>query len=212
MTWTLYLSFLAFATVIVIAPGPDFAVVLKNSLTRRRAGLLAALGITTSNMVHGTAAAIGVGALLLSSQVLFTTVRWIGIAYLCYLGVQALLSARRGDYPTADDSGGGPPLHGLRSWSQGFLSNITNPKVLAFYLSVLPQFLAGGEGSLAAVLLLAYSHAALGLLWLVLVVAFLHYARSWVLRRPIRRTLDAGTGVALLGFAAALALEPAGTR
>ncbi|GAA1113973.1 LysE family translocator [Nocardiopsis composta] len=204
MTWTLYLTFLAFAAVVVIAPGPDFAVTVKNALSGGRGtGLAAAAGITTSNLVHGTVAAVGLGALLVASHQVFTAVRWIGAAYLCYLAFQALRSAWKGEYAAApaEDRGRG----GLaRGWAQGFLSNITNPKVLAFYLSVLPQFLAGGAG-LAAGALLAYSHAALSLLWLAAIVLLLHRARAWVTRRRFRRALDAGTGAALLGFAGALA-------
>lgn len=209
MTWTLYLSFLAFAALIVLMPAPDFTVVVKNSLVGgKRAGLLAALGITGSTLVQGTVAAMGLGALLSSAPTLFTAVRWIGAAYLCYLAAQALLAAWRGRYPT-DDSPDSPPRIGLRNGIQGFVSNITNPKVLAFYLSVLPQFLADGQETLADVVLLAYSHAVLSLLWLLLVVAFLHRTRAWVQRTRVRRTLDAGTGVALFGFAAVLAGEAA---
>ncbi|PSK95987.1 threonine/homoserine/homoserine lactone efflux protein [Murinocardiopsis flavida] len=200
----LYLSFLAFAVLVVVAPGPDFAVVLKNSIAAgRRSGFAAAAGVASSNVVHGTAAALGVSALLTASQTLFTTVRWIGIAYLCYLGVQALRAAWRGGYASPSHAGH-VPGGVLRGWSQGFLSNLTNPKVLAFYLSVLPQFLGGGEVTLGAVLLLAYSHAALSLTWLVLIVALLHRVRDWVGRSAVRRAIDTGTGTALLGFAAAL--------
>ncbi|MFC7741716.1 LysE family translocator [Nocardiopsis composta] len=97
MTWTLYLTFLAFAAVVVIAPGPDFAVTVKNALSGGRGtGLAAAAGITTSNLVHGTVAAVGLGALLVASHQVFTAVRWIGAAYLCYLAFQALRSAWKG--------------------------------------------------------------------------------------------------------------------
>jgi|SRR5690625_462941 len=211
MAWESYLSFLAFAAVVVLAPGPDFAVVLKNSLSGgRRPGAFAALGITVSNLVHGTVAAVGLGALLASSHTLFSVVRWVGAAYLCCLGLQALRAAWRGDYSARDRGAGAARGGRLRNWSQGFLSNITNPKVLAFYLSVLPQFLAGGGLSVTAGALLAYSHAALSLVWLLLIVAFLNGVRSWFNRRRVRRTLDAGTGMALLGFASALVLKPAG--
>jgi threonine/homoserine/homoserine lactone efflux protein len=97
------------------------------------------------------------------------------------------------------------PLGGSRErLRQGFLSNVTNPKVLVFYLSVLPQFLHPGSAFVDA-LALAYTHAALGLVRLTVLVVALHGIRGWLARRRVRRSLDAVTGVVLLGFAGKLA-------
>lgn len=201
-------TFLVFATVLVLAPGPDFAVVLKNSLSGgRRSGFAASVGVTSSNVVHGTFAAFGIGTLIVRSQPVFQAVRWIGIAYLAYLGIQALSSAWRGHYDHF--AGSDQPRERASAWlgwRQGFLSNITNPKVLTFYLSVLPQFMTAGS-STADGLLLAYTHAGLSLVWLVIVVASLHRLRPWLERRPVRRLLDAATGVALVFFGGRLALD-----
>jgi threonine/homoserine/homoserine lactone efflux protein len=113
---------------------------------------------------------------------------------------------RRHSAPEERDSG----ETATRRWpayQQGFLSNITNPKVLTLYLSVLPQFLASGHPSVSAALLLAYTHAVLDLLWLIVLVAFLHRIRSSLRRRKVRRTPDGATGVAMIGFGARLAIE-----
>jgi len=210
VTWATYATFTAFAALVVIAPGPDFALVLRNSIARgRSAGLYTSLGVITSCLAQGTLAAFGVGVLIARSQPLFLAVRWAGVAYLCYLGVQSLVAARRGS-----DGGSTGTLNADRrtrrlvSWRQGFLCNITNPKVLAFYLSVLPQFLghAGGAPAVDA-LALAYTHALLGVVWLVALVMLLQRVRPWIQRRRVRRTLDAVTGTALIGFASALAVE-----
>jgi threonine/homoserine/homoserine lactone efflux protein len=203
-----YATFVLFATVLVLVPGADFAVVVKNTLTGgRRRGAWAAGGVTASNVVQGAAAATGLGALIVRVEPLFQAVRWIGVAYLCWLGVQALRSAVRGRYP-ALPSGEPVPGQALAGWRQGFLSNVTNPKVLAFYLAVLPQFL--GPGTPVPVLgAYALTHAVLGLGWLLLLVAGLDRARAVLARRPVRRGLDAFTGCALLGFGARLATERA---
>lgn len=207
MTWNSYVTFVIFATVLVIAPGPDFAVVLKNSLAGgSRSGLLTSLGVVNSNVVQGTVAAFGLGAVIVRSQMLFDAIRWAGVAYLCYLGLQALRSARKGQYGTQDERLGEHKA-AFRGWRQGFLSNITNPKVLVFYLSILPQFLHPGQSSLWIALALAYTHAILALIWLVIVVALLDRIRTWVSRRRVRRTLDAVTGTALVGFGIRLAAE-----
>jgi threonine/homoserine/homoserine lactone efflux protein len=201
MTWSTYGSFLIFAIVLVLVPGPDFAVITKNTLAGgRRRGSWSAAGVASSNAVQGLAAAAGLGALVTRAQPVFQAIKWAGIAYLAYLGIQALRSALAGRYAEAGSEASGA------GWRQGFLSNITNPKVLVFYLAVLPQFL-GPDAPLGALLVLALSHAVLSLLYLLVVVAGLARARRVLARRRVRRMLDAATGAALLGFSAKLATE-----
>lgn len=211
-SWAAYGTFAVFALLLTLAPGPDFAVVVKNAVVGgRRAGWWTALGVSTSNVVQGSAVALGLGAVVLRSQPAFEAIRWAGVVYLCWLACQALRAAWRGpgfeDPETAGvRAGGGRRGDGVRAWRQGFLSNITNPKVLVFYLSVLPQFLAPGSPTIDAVVL-ASTHAVLGLVWLTVLVAGLHRLRAWIGRRRVRRTLDALTGTVLLGFAGRLAAE-----
>ena len=208
MSWSKYGEFLAFALVLIVIPGPDFAVVTKNTLVGgHRRGRWTALGVSSSNLVQGTAAAFGLSALIVRVQPLFEAIKWAGVAYLAYLGVQALRSARRGQYAPLEDDGTAKQ-HGknVAGWRQGFISNITNPKVLVFYLAVLPQFLTPGAG-LGWLLVLAWSHAVLSLAYLLVLVTGLHGARRLLMRRKVRRTLDATTGAVLLGFGAKLATE-----
>ena len=103
MSWSVYGSFLVFAGVLVLVPGPDFAVVTKNALASgRRRGVASAFGVATSNAVQGTAAAAGLGAVIVRSQPVFLAIKWAGVAYLLFLGVQALRSAWRGRYAEMD--------------------------------------------------------------------------------------------------------------
>lgn len=207
MSWSTYSSYLLIVVLIVLAPGPDTMVALKNSLSGgARGGLLATSGIAVGNLVQGTAAALGLGAVIVSSQPVFTTLRWCGVVYLCYLGVQALRGAWRGQYGSLHDPGT-PSVGGFRRWQEGFLSNVTNPKVLVLYLSVLPQFLDPVHGTLVDALVLAYTVGVLGALWLLLLVLFVHRVRGWLSRRAVRRGMDAVTGTALVGFGVALATE-----
>jgi threonine/homoserine/homoserine lactone efflux protein len=203
MSWSKYAEFLAFAVVLVLIPGPDFAVVTKNTLAGgRQRGRWTALGVSSSNVVQGTAAAFGVSAIVVRVQPLFEAVKWAGVGYLAYLGAQAIRSALRGQYQPLDEADG--KTKGLAGWRQGFISNITNPKVLVFYLAVLPQFLTPGAG-LGWLLALAWGHAVLGQTYLQLLVSGLHGARRLLMRRKVRRGLDATTGAVLLGFSAKLA-------
>jgi threonine/homoserine/homoserine lactone efflux protein len=203
VNWAAYVSFLGFAAVLVLVPGPDFAVVTKNALTGGRArGRWTAVGVASSNAVQGAVAAAGLGAIIVRVEPLFLAVKWAGIAYLAFLAWQSFRSAWRGEYapPTSGPSASG------RGWRQGFLSNITNPKVLVFYLAVLPQFL-GPDATVPALAVFALSHAVLSLLYLTLLVAALDRARRVLARRRVRRSLDVLTGTALVGFGARLALE-----
>jgi threonine/homoserine/homoserine lactone efflux protein len=208
VTWATYGSFLVFTVALVLVPGPDVAVTTRNTLAGGRTrGAWTAVGITSSNAVQGLAAAAGLGALVVRSQPLFEALRWAGVAYLVYLGLQALRSAAAGRHPAAGlgDADVRPPQR-LTGWRQGFLSNITNPKVLVFYLAVLPQFLTPDSG-VPTLVLLALTHAVLGLLYLLLLVAGMHRARAVLGRRRVRRALDAVTGTVLLGFGVRLATE-----
>lgn len=208
MTWSSYGAFLAVALVLVLVPGPDFAVVTRNTLAAgRRRGACSAVGVACSNALQGAAAAAGLGAVILRSQPLFQAIRWAGIAYLCVLAVQAFRSALAGTYASLDDDEHSDATgEVLAGWRQGFLSNITNPKVLVFYLAVLPQFL-GPAAPLSALLAYALSHALASLTYLLLLVAGLHRVRRALSRRTVRRALDAATGTALFGFSAKLASE-----
>ena len=207
MSWSKYGEFLAFAVVLIVIPGPDFAVVTKNTLVGgHRRGRWTALGVSNSNLVQGTAAAFGLSTLIVKVQPVFEAIKWAGVAYLVYLGAQAIRSARRGEYAPLDEDDAGDAKQNVAGWRQGFISNITNPKVLVFYLAVLPQFLTPGAG-LGWLLVLAWSHAIIGLAYLMVLITGLHSARRLLMRRKVRRGLDATTGVVLLGFGAKLATE-----
>jgi threonine/homoserine/homoserine lactone efflux protein len=207
--WAAYGAFLAFAIVLVLVPGPDFAVVTKNTLAAGRwRGGWASAGVACSNAVQGTAAAAGLGAVIVRMQPLFEAVKWAGAAYLVYLGLQSLRSAVNGQYPPLDSGSGRINGGAMAGWRQGFLSNITNPKVLVFYLAVLPQFLPAAAG-VAVLLAFALSHAVLSLGYLLLLTAVLQRARRILERRRVRRALDVTTGAVLLGFSVRLVAEHA---
>ena len=209
VTWSAYGDFVVLAIVLVLIPGPDFAVVLKNTLVGGRArGSWAGVGVASSNCVQGAAAAAGLGAILVQARPVFEAIKWAGVVYLALLAMQALHRAVRADAP--DVSGLATPTQSrasaLRGWRQGFLSNITNPKVLVFYLAVLPQFLRP-HAPVVILFVLAVTHALLSLAYLTVVVAGPHRVRRALQRRNVRRALDGSTGLALIGFSARLAVE-----
>lgn len=197
-----YLSFLALVLVITVAPGPDSALTLRAALVRGRStGLVTVAGVSAAGAVQGLLAAGGLGALVVASEPLFLTVKWVGAAYLLWLGGHALWTAWRGDFAPETPgtvSAGGRGGRG-RSFALGFLCNFTNPKVLAFNLAVLPQFVGDGAG-VPVLALYALSLVALGGLWLTGLVVLAERARVALSAPRARRRIEAGMGAAMVGF------------
>lgn len=134
-----YLIFVGASIILCIVPGPDMAYLLARSIAQgRKAGFIAALGINAGAYTHLFAAIIGISAILATSAVAFSILKWVGAAYLIYIGVQAFRN--RGALNIE-----GTKLKGRESkkifW-QGFLSDALNPKVAVFYLAFLPQFVS----------------------------------------------------------------------
>ena len=201
-----YLTFVAFAGLVALAPGPDTFVVLRGSVVGGRArGLWTTGGVCSANLLQGLAVATGLSALLTSSAHVFTAVRWAGVLYLAYLGLGAIRSALRGHEGAWTLGATGRAGH----WSaarQGFLSNITNPKVLAFNLAVLPQF-AGPHAGFLELMGLAATLTLLGLLDQLAVVLGASAVAGLIRRSGVRRAIESVTGVVMLGFAGALATD-----
>lgn len=204
---TTYLSFMAFAALLAVAPGPDTFLTLRATVVGGRGrGLLTAAGITAAGAVQGMLAATGLGALLAQSEPVFAVVRWAGVAYLTWLGVNAVRDALRRDGSMWTVGAGRSRVRRWTAVRQGFVCNITNPKVLAFNLAVLPQFVGDGQG-LPALLAYALTLVAIGTLVLLAVVWVAGFAATALTRPRFRRGVDGATGVVMLGFATALAAE-----
>ena len=200
-----YLSFLAFALALALVPGPDMLLTMRSTVVGgRRRGLWTLLGIGVANVVQGVLAGSGLGAIIHASQPAFEAIRWAGVAYLVYLGVRALLAAARHDEGAAAEV-----VTGGRRWAAartGFLCNITNPKVLAFNLAVLPQFV-GPHAALPQLMLYALTLTVVGVAVLLVVVVAAGAARRVLTSRRARRRLEGAAGLVFLGFATGLAAE-----
>ena len=182
------IAFLVVAVVVIVSPGPDFALTLRNGVTRGR-GLATAAGVVAGQLVWVAATAAGVAALLVASRPAFEALRLVGAAYLVWLGLSMLF--RRGHAVRAARPGS--------AFRQGLLNNLSNPKMPIFFTSLLPQF-GASFGALATHGLV---FAALTLGWLALVAR-----TSAALRRPaVRRALDVVSGVVLVAFGLRLATE-----
>ena len=197
------IAFTLAAALLTVTPGLDTALVLRTAAAEgARRALAAAMGICLGCLAWGGLVAVGLGILLEASELAYTALKWIGAAYLLYLGVRLILVARDG--AGAPD---GPPAPRASWFRRGLLTNLLNPKVGAFYVSFLPQFVPAGANVPATTLLLAAIHAGLGLLWFLLLIgATRPLAR--LLRRPgLVRALDRLTGGVLIFFGLKLAFS-----
>lgn len=203
------LAFALASLVLIAIPGPSVLFVIGRSLALgRKGGLLSVLGNALGMVPQIIAVALGVGAALAQSMVLFTIIKFAGAAYLVYLGVQAI--RHRGGRTT---SAGAPPSSSTwRMLREGFLVGATNPKSIVFFVAVLPQFVDYRSGSIPLQL------ASLGAVFLLIALASdsiwalaAGTARHWFARSPKRiSTLSAAGGVMMIGLGGTLAL--AGSR
>lgn len=195
----------------MIAPGPDMMFVLATGARGgARAGLLATLGVASSEVVQITAVAAGLSALFAAAPAAFTALRLAGAAYLLYLGVQALRSARRGSpFAAGDGYGADGRVSGRYAYLRGLVTNLVNPKMVTFAVAFLPQFVDRGLGHVPA------QFAVLGAIFIafeVLIDGTVGVAAGklggWLsLRRRARQALDAGSGTIMIALAGRLALE-----
>lgn len=201
--YTSLIAFLAAASLLTIAPGLDTALVLRTAaIAGPRRAALAGLGVAVGCFGWAILVALGLGALLAASQVAYTTLRWIGAAYLVWVGYKMLRHPRRSFVPEAGGN------EGQRvAFTTGLLTNLLNPKVGVFYVSFLPQFVPPGVSVAPYILLLGAIHAVLGLIWFsCLIIATRPLAR--VLERPsVVQTCDRLTGGMFVAFGAGLALQ-----
>lgn len=203
------LGFAVVAGLMTLVPGIDTALVLRTAVTQGRArAFAAAAGISLGVLIWGIAAALGVSALLAASQVGFTVLRWVGAAYVVWLGVSLIVRAGRGEHLGLDGDQPAPESAWV-GFRRGLLTNLLNPKIGVFYVAVLPQFLPEDVPAALAGGVLALVHVAEGMAWFTLLILATHLLRTWLSRRVVQTWIDRITGGVLIGFGVKLALSRA---
>ena len=205
-----FAGFLVIAAVVIVTPGQDTALTIRNTLLGgRRAGFGTALGVATGQSVWTVATSLGLTAVLLASGPAFEVLRWLGVAYLAYLGIASLRAAIRPDQaaPTIVATDRTPTLGRRRAWRQGLLSSLGNPKLAIFFSSLLPQFAAPGSGAFVTMLALGAVFVGMTLAWLALYAVVVARAGDVLRRGRVRRILDGLLGGVLLAFGARLATQ-----
>ncbi|GLW15339.1 lysine transporter LysE [Streptomyces sp. NBRC 13847] len=215
-------AFTAVAAGMVTMPGADFAVVVRNALDSRRAGVATAFGVAGGLLVHTALAVAGLAAVLVAVPALFGAVQLLGGGYLLYLGARALIGAFHRPAATSDAAADGTtategtpadagtpaaPLGTARSLRQGFLANALNPKAPVLFLSLLPQFVPAGQPALPRTLLLAAVVVAMALVWFPAVALLVDRLGTWLRRPRVARALQATTGALLTVLGGVLLAE-----
>lgn len=204
-------AFTGVAAGMVAMPGADFAVVVRNALASRRAGVTCAIGVAGGLLVHTALAVAGVAAVLAAVPTLFRALQVVGGAYVLYLGCRALRSAARPPRGPGVRGGGGQEGGEQEavgsSLRQGFLTNALNPKAPITFLSVLPQFVPAGSPAMPRTLLLASIIVALALVWFPVVALLVDRLGRWLRKPRTARAIEGGTGVALSVLGLVLLIE-----
>ena len=196
------LLFLGLSALVIVVPGQDTALTIRNALVgSRRGGVATAAGVAGGQTVWTLATAFGVGAVPAASEPAFEALRLAGAAYLVWLGLRTLIGVlrRTGAPPTA----GRPAQRSRTAFRQGLLSNLGNPKMLAFFTSLLPQF----ASSFAGLLALGLVFCTLTLVWLTVYALVVTRAGALLRRGRVRRAIEAVTGTVLIALGLRLATE-----
>lgn len=172
--------FLVATITLALIPGPDMLYVLARSLGQgRNAGIVSALGVSVGLLVHTSAAALGLSALLMSSAFAYSAVKYLGAVYLIYLGIRIVLSKDTGSLSTLKQTSL------KRIFSQGVITNVLNPKIALFFLAFLPQFVDLSSGQVVwQILTLGIIFNAIGTIWHIALASLAGSAGSWLRKRP----------------------------
>jgi len=200
----LLVAYLAVATLLALTPGPDTLFVLASSTASGpRNGIAATLGISSGSIVHASAAALGISALIAASPLAFEILRFGGALYLAWIGVQALLKLWRGLSESAS-AAADVAVSTTASYRRGFVTNVLNPKVAIFYVAFLPQFADVSLGHVPAqIFLLGCAHNIIGTVWLTgLAVASGRVTQALARSSRARAWLEGTAGAVYLILAA----------
>jgi threonine/homoserine/homoserine lactone efflux protein len=199
----LLIAYVAAAALLTVTPGLDTALVLRTAITRGpHEAALTGAGIAAGCFGWAALIAVGLGVLLAASAFAYTALRWIGAAYLLWLGCKMLRFPRR-----TWVTGAAPGAGKHRAFPTGLLTNLLNPKVGVFYVSFLPQFVPAGARVAPYLLFLGAIHALLGLIWFACLIAATRPIARFLAKPSVVEGCDRLTGGMFVAFGVGLALD-----
>ncbi len=209
MTTTQLLGYTGASGLLIMAPGPDFAVILRNGIGGGQpAARSAGFGVATGFLIWSIAVATGLATALAASANVYSGIRWVGIGYLIYLGVLSLVAAVRGKALDAGVASGAAARRRSvwSSYREGLLTNVLNPKVAATFLALMPQFLPRHPSTFDLAILCVVT-VTIAAVWFQIVAAMVGVLRHKLAKVWVGRALDALTGTVLVTFGLRLARE-----
>lgn len=201
--------FIASIFFLCITPGPDLAYVVGQSVANgRRSGIVSALGVALGSCTHAVASAVGLTALILASPIVFIVIKYLGAAYLIYLGGKMLLGTFKESKGPASEDGNETKTSAYSLLVRGFITTLTNPKVLLFFISFFPQFVvADGGNHAASFLVLGLTYALIAFMTDVTFAILAGGAAGAVARNnSLQKILDRVVGATFIGLGIRLAL------
>jgi threonine/homoserine/homoserine lactone efflux protein len=204
----LLLPFLVASTLVTLVPGADMALVTRQVfLGGTRLAQRTIMGNLTGIVVHGTALAVGLSALLVASATAYTVVKLAGAAYLIWLGIQTIRASRKPAVRADATADADAPVSPRRAYVQGLVSTVLNPKPALFFLTFIPQFIDPDRSVLGQTLFLTLLHVMVGLIWLTAYAHLVNRARQALAREGFRRWLERSTGAVLIALGVRVAVE-----
>lgn len=204
-----FLQVFAVGVAVAVAPGPDFFMVLRNSLSRGRlAGVMTALGIGSALVVHVLYSVLGLALVIASSPAVFGLIRICGALYLIYIAARCLFG-KKADMPEVCAQAAADPTDSpLRGWREGFWCNLLNPKAALFFLSIFSQFMTPET---PGYLRWVYGAEVIVIVtvWFTLLALFLSTGRMRALYRGAARWIDGGVGVIFGGVGCSILWQEA---
>jgi threonine/homoserine/homoserine lactone efflux protein len=205
---SLLLAFLGVSVLVIVTPGPDTAMTIRNTLLGGRAGGVAtALGVSTGQAIWALATSIGMVAVLVASEPLFLAIKYAGAAYLVVLGLQCLREAWRGSSAPGATVSPSRRLRPAAAFRQGVISDLGNPKMAVFFASLLPQFAPEGGNLFLWLLGLGLAFSALTFAWLAAYAFAIDRAGALFRRSRLKRAIEAATGAVLIALGLRIATE-----
>lgn len=200
--------FLIICVGLIILPGPDTAIVTKNTISVGKiGGLKTALGICCALFIHTSAAILGLSAIIVKSALLFSVFKYVGAVYLIYLGVKTLWALKKKEEAATVEVNTKKQLESTSCFKQGFLTNILNPKQAVFFLTFLPQFVESGSNTFIPFLIMGITYTVLTAVWFLLYVSLINQISAFMKKPKTQNIFEGITGTILIGFGIKLALE-----
>jgi RhtB (resistance to homoserine/threonine) family protein len=203
-----YYLFVLMSIFFIILPGPDIAIATKNTVTvGKSGGLKTVLGTCCALFIHTSAAILGLSAIIVKSALLFSVFKYVGAAYLIYVGIKTLWSLGKKEAAASIEMNTKSKFGNASCFKQGFLTNLLNPKVAVLFLTFLPQFVNPGSDTFLPFLIMGITYTIMTAVWSSLYVYLINHISAFMKKPKTQTIIEGITGTILIGFGIKLFFE-----